>query len=387
MKNNLTKTADQENTLNFSKKFSSLKVAIVHDWLVNYGGAESVVESILKLFPNADIFTLVYDKKKIAPHFQANRIITSKIQGLPFATKLYTKLLRFMPAAFESFDFSNYDLIISSSSSCAKGIISPVDVPHIAYIHTAMRYAWDLFFDYYKTSSFITRFFMNRWIPELRLWDYVSSQRISTIVANSKYISKRIKKFWARSSLVIYPPVHTEKFSVLKNPSNDYYLAFSRLVSYKRIDLAVKACKDLKKRLVVIGSGGEEKKLKELAKGANITFTGRLSDKDIIPYLQNCKALLFCAEEDFGIIPLEVQSCGRPVIAFAKGGAKETVIEKKTGLFFYEQTTESLKNAIEEFEQLEKKGTFKADLIAKHANKFSENRFLEEFKKIIESVL
>ncbi|MBR7064244.1 MAG: glycosyltransferase [Treponema sp.] len=361
----------------------NLKVAIVHDWLVNYGGAESVVESILKLFPDADIFTLLCDREKIAPHFQNNRIITSNLQRIPFATKLYTKLLKFMPRAFESFDFSDYDLVISSSSSCAKGIITPIDVPHIAYIHTPMRYAWDLFFDYQKRSGRLTRFFMNQWMSEIRMWDYISSQRIDILIANSSYIAHRIKKFWAKEATVIYPPVHTENFFALKNPTSDYYITFSRLVPYKRIDLAILACKRLGKRLVVIGGGSEAKKLKSLSKGGNITFTGRISYEEVLPYLQNCKALIFPAEEDFGITPLEVQSCGRPVIAFGKGGATETVIHEKTGILFEKQTTESLCNAITLFEKLEKKGTFKSQIICTHAKKFNEDVFLKKFQNLV----
>ena len=362
-----------------------MKVAIVHDWLVNYGGAESVVESILKIYPDADIFTLVYDKRKIGNRFQNNTIVTSPMQRLPFASRLYTKLLKFMPKAFESFDFSNYDLVVCSSSSCAKGVITPPDVPHIAYVHTPMRYAWDLFFDYRKRSGFLTRFFMNKWMTEIRAWDYVSSQRIDTVIANSKYIARRIRKFWKRDSKVIYPPVHLEKFTPIGNPSLDYYVAFSRLVPYKRIDIAVDACKALGKKLVVIGSGSEEKSLKKRAAGLkDITFTGRISDEKLCGYLQNCRALIFCAEEDFGIVPLEAQACGRPVIAYGKGGACETVKDGKTGVFFSEQTASSAKDAIERFEALDKRGVFQSETIARHASSFSEERFIREFQTAVE---
>ena len=364
-----------------------MKVAIVHDWLVTYGGAESVVESILKIYPDADIFTLVYDRVKIGNHFQNNKIFTSPLQKFPFAAKLYTKLLKFMPKAFESFDFSSYDLVICSSSSCAKGVITPPNVAHIAYVHTPMRYAWDLFFDYRKRSGRLTRFFMDKWMSGIREWDYISSQRIDKIIANSKYIARRIEKFWKRDSEVIYPPVHPEKFTPLKNPSLDYYVAFSRLVPYKRIDIAVDACKALGKNLVVIGSGSEEKSLKKHAEGAkNITFTGRISDEKLCSYLQNCKALIFCAEEDFGIVPLEVQACGRPVIAYGKGGACETVKDGKTGVFFSEQTADSAREAIERFEALDKKGAFKSEKIVQHAASFSEEHFIREFKESVERV-
>ena len=226
---------------------------------------------------------------------------------------------------------------------------------------------------------------MDKWMTEIRAWDYVSSQRIDTVMANSKYIARRIRKFWKRDAEVIYPPVHLEKFTPIRNPSLDYYVAFSRLVPYKRIDIAVDACKALGKKLVVIGSGSEERKLKKRAAHSNgITFTGRISDEKLCGYLQNCRALIFCAEEDFGIVPLEAQACGRPVIAYGKGGACETVKDGKTGVFFSEQTADSAKEAIERFEALDKKGTFKSETIARHASSFSEERFIREFKAAVE---
>src|SRR5574344_1617075 len=190
-----------------------MKVAIVHDWLVTYGGAETWVDLILKIYPDADIYTLVYDKKKMKDHFKNNRIYTSKIQKIPFATKIYTKLLKFMQRAFESFDFSGYDLVIASSSSCAKGVITPPNVPFVAYVHTPMRYAWDLYNEYLRRSGSLTRLFMKKWIPAIREWDFISSQRIDAIAANSKYVSRRIHKFWNRTSTVIYPPVYTDRLT------------------------------------------------------------------------------------------------------------------------------------------------------------------------------
>ncbi|MDD6930426.1 MAG: glycosyltransferase [Treponema sp.] len=363
-----------------------MKVAIVHDWLTNYGGAETFVELLLKIYPDAHIFTLVYDKKKMKSHFENNKIITSSLQKIPFSTKLYTKLLKFMPKAFESFDFSNYDLVLCSSSSCAKGVIVPPYIPQVAYIHSPMRYAWDLYFDYKKRSGRITRFFMEKWMSGLRQWDYISSQRIDCVLANSKYISRRIKKFWNLDSKVVYSPVNTKRFfpdfSVKKE---DFYVAFSRLVPYKRIDLAISAIKNTGRKLIVIGSGSEEKKLKKLAQGdENIIFTGRLPDKDLRKYLQSAKAMIFCAEEDFGLAPLEAQQCGTAVIAFGRGGAVETIINEKTGVFFDKQETESLKNAIEKFEKLYGENHFISEEITEHAKTFSEERFIKEFTQAVE---
>lgn len=367
----------------------NMKVAIVHDWLVNYGGAERVVEELLKIFPEAEIYTLVYNKKKMASHFPPEKIHTSFVQKIPFSSKLYTKLLSLMPKAFESFDFSDYDLIISSSSSCAKGIITPTSSTYIAYIHSPMRYAWDLYFDYFKRSGFLTRFFMKRQMPKIRQWDFISSQRIDYIIANSSYISRRIKKFWGRDSQVIYPPVDTKRLGWNGKASEDFYVVFSRFVSYKRIDLAISACGELGKKLVVIGSGSQEKELKKLASkyhNSEIKFTGRISDEEVKDYLQRCKALIFCAEEDFGIIPVEAQACGRPVIAFKKGGALETVKENVTGIFFEEQETQSVVNAVKKFEELYDKNAFSPQAICEHAQNFSSEKFQNNIKQLVSKV-
>ena len=364
-----------------------MKVAIVHDWLTNYGGAETFVELWLKMYPQADIYTLVYDAKKMKGHFEGSKIYTSKLQKIPCATKIYTKLLTFMPKAFESFDLSGYDLVLCSSSSCAKGVIVPPYIPQIAYVHTPMRYAWDLYFDYKKRSGKLTRFFMDKWMPKIRLWDYVSAQRIDTIVANSKYIARRIQKFWNREASVIYSPVNIKRFYPAEppKPREDFYIAFSRLVPYKRIDLAIQACIELNKKLIVIGGGSEEKKLRAMAAGNdNIVFLGRASDEVLRDNLQRCKGMLFCAEEDFGLAPLEAQACGAPVIAFGRGGACETVVDKKTGVFFPQQTVDSLKEAIVRFEELYTAGKFKEAAITTHAKTFSEERFISEFSKIVE---
>lgn len=366
-----------------------MKVAIVHDWLTNYGGAETIVELWLKMYPQADIYTLVYDPKKMKGHFENNKIYTSSLQKLPFASKIYTKLLKFMPKAFESFDLSTYDLVLCSSSSCAKGVIVPPSVPQIAYIHSPMRYAWDLYFDYKKRSGKLTRFFMNRWMPSIRQWDYISSQRIDTLIANSKYIQRRIKKFWNLDSKVIYPTLNPSRFFPSENDERkDYYVFFSRLVPYKRADLAIKACIKLNRKLVIIGGGSEFEKLKELAQNnSNIEFTGRAPDEIVLKHLQSCKALIFCAEEDFGITPIEAQACGTPVIAFGKGGACETVINEKTGVFFDKQEVDSLCEGILKFEKLDSEGCFNREEIIKQGNSFTEEKFINSFKETIDETI
>lgn len=369
---------------------TSMKVAIVHDWLVNYGGAERVVEQMLKMYPDADIYTLVYDKKKMGKIFPEEKVHPSFIQKIPKATKLYTKFLSLMPKAFESFDLTSYDLVIASSSSCAKGVITSPNTAFVAYIHSPMRYAWDLYYDYFMNAGILTRFFMKRQMPAIRQWDFLSSQRINTLVANSSYIKKRIKKFWNRDSKVIFPPVDVDRLSPNNLPAEDFYVVFSRFVSYKRVDLAIKACGQLGKKLIVIGSGSQESELKTLAskyRKADIKFTGRINDEEVKVYLQKCRAMIFSAEEDFGIIPVECQACGRPVIAFGKGGALETVKENTTGIFFQEQNEESLKEAIVRFEKLEGEGTFKTSVIVEHAQKFSAERFRRELQAVIDETL
>lgn len=361
-----------------------MKVALVHDWLVNYGGAERVLEAFLEIFPDAHIYTLVYDEKNMSSIFKKEKIHTSFIHKLPFSSKIYTKLLPLMPYAIEELDFSNFDLVISSSSCCAKGIITPPNVPHISYIHSPMRYSWDLYHDYKKNSNLFTKIFMSLFMKNLRIWDYTSSQRINKVISNSNYIKKRIQKYWNIDSQTIYPPVNISNLSPNGKKSEDFYIVFSRFVKYKRIDLAIEACKQLNKNLIVIGDGEERESLKKLAfsnnlNSNNITFTGRISDSEVRDYLQRCRALIFCAEEDFGIIPLEAQGCGRPVIAFGKGGALETIIENETGIFFKEQNVSSLIEAIEKFEKL----TFNTETIVNNATKFSKERFKKEILSLV----
>jgi glycosyltransferase involved in cell wall biosynthesis len=354
---------------------SKMKVAIVHDWLTNYGGAERVVETFLEIFPQANIYTTVYDEKNMGHIFPKGKVKTSFLQKIPMATKLYTKMLPMMPKAFESFDLNGYDLILSSSSSCAKGIITSHNSTHISYVHTPMRYAWDLYHDYYNGSGFITKASMNIFMPSIRKWDVLNTFRIDHLVANSNYVAKRINKYYKRDAEVIHPPVNTDFFSPNGKESEDFYVVFSRFVPYKRIDLAIKACTDMRKRLVVIGDGEQRDYLKSIA-GKTIEFTGRIPDEEVRDYLQRCKAMIFSAEEDFGIVPVEAQACGRPVIAYGKGGALETVKSGVTGVHFNNQTVPSLKKAIVDFEKIE----FNQKDILNHAKYFSKDRFKEEIK-------
>ena len=355
------------------------KVAIIHDWLVNYGGAERVVEAFLEIYPDADIYTLVYDEKKMGKTFHKEKVKTTFIQKFPKATKIYTKLLPFMPYAFEELDLSEYDLVISSSSCCAKGVITGPNTKHISYVHSPMRYAWDLYHDYKKRSGKMTRFFMGIFMKSLRQWDYTSSQRIDIILANSNYVAKRINKFWNRECQVIYPPVDIDRLSPNGKEPEDFYVVFSRFVPYKRIDLAIEACKKLNRKLIVIGDGEQREYLKSLSND-NIIFTGRISDEEVKDYLQRCKAMIFCAEEDFGIVPLEAQACGRPVIAYGKGGALETIVDEVTGVFFGKQEIENVVEGIKKFEKL----NLDTNEIYNHAMKFSRERFKKEIEGVVQ---
>ncbi|ABP68141.1 glycosyl transferase, group 1 [Caldicellulosiruptor saccharolyticus DSM 8903] len=358
-----------------------MKVAIVHEWLTTMGGSEKVILELKKLFPEAPIYTLVYNRRKLGKYFDKYLIITSNLQKNPLAHIKHQLFFKYMPRAFENFDLSDFDLVISSSSAFAKGVITSPNSVHICYCHTPPRYLWDLTHEYLKDYNLIIRRYLERNFHYLRIWDTIAANRVDYFVANSNYVANRIKKFYKRDCKVIYPPVDTEYFTPAKDKNiEDYYLIVSRLVPYKRVDLAVEAFNQLSKRLVIVGDGPEYKKLKSIAK-SNIEFLGYQPDKTVRDLYQRCKALIFPGVEDFGIVPVEVQACGRPVIALKKGGAVETVEEGKTGVFFEKQDVESLKEAVYKFEQdIER---FDKDYIRSHAEKFSAERFRMEFKDFI----
>ncbi|ADQ05798.1 glycosyl transferase group 1 [Caldicellulosiruptor hydrothermalis 108] len=358
-----------------------MKVAIVHEWLTTMGGSEKVILELKKLFPEAPIYTLVYNRRKLGKYFDKYLIITSNLQKNPLAHIKHQLFFKYMPRAFESFDLSDFDLVISSSSAFAKGVITSPNSVHICYCHTPPRYLWDLTHEYLKDYNLIIRRYLERNFHYLRIWDTIAANRVDYFVANSNYVANRIKKFYKRDCKVIYPPVDTEYFTPAKDKNiEDYYLIVSRLVPYKRVDLAVEAFNQISKKLVIVGDGPEYKKLKSIAK-PNIEFLGYQPDETVRDLYQRCKALIFPGVEDFGIVPVEVQACGRPVIALKKGGAVETVEEGKTGVFFERQDVESLKEAVYKFEQdIER---FDKDYIRSHAEKFSAERFRVEFKDFI----
>ncbi len=370
---------------NMNRRKQELRVAIVHDWLPLVGGAERVLEQLLAVYPQADVFTLFdFVSRDDARFLKGVSVTTSVLQKFPFAKRHYRNLLPLFPFAIEQFDLSQYDLVISSSSAVAKGVITSPDQLHVCYCHSPMRYAWDLQAQYLEQTGLktgIRSMFIRYILFRLRMWDVVSANRVDSFIANSGYISARIAKTYRRNSTVIYPPVDIDRFQV-KQHKEDFYLAASRQVPYKRIDLIVEAFRQMPdKKLIVIGDGPEHRKIKALA-GDNVEILGYQPDAVLIDYLRRAKAFVFAAQEDFGILPVEAQACGTPVVAFGRGGARETVLDKFTGLLFDEQTTESLVDAIARFERLQ--GNFRIPDIRIHAESFSTERFKSNIKRHID---
>ncbi|SEM45205.1 Glycosyltransferase involved in cell wall bisynthesis [Pseudoxanthomonas sp. GM95] len=346
-----------------------MKVALVHYWLVGMRGGEKVLEALCDLYPQADIFTLVADRSALSEKLLRHRITTSFLQKLG-GVKHYQKMLPLMPFALESFDLTGYDLVISSEAGPAKGIVPGPGATHVCYCHSPMRYIWDLYPEYRRASGALTRAAMSVTAPILRQWDVTTSHRVDHFIANSRYVAQRINKYYRREASVIHPPVDLARFKA-SDTLGDYYLCAGQITPYKRVEIAVEACTRLGRKLVVLGSGASEQ-LKRMA-GPTVSFVGRVSDAEMARHFSECKALLFPGVEDFGIIPLEVMASGRPVIAYARGGATETVIDGKTGILFEAQTADSLMAAIERFEG---EAAFSPQALQDHARQFDTSVFL-----------
>jgi glycosyltransferase involved in cell wall biosynthesis len=359
-----------------------MKVAIIHDWLTGMRGGEKCLEVFCELFPDATLFTLVHVKGSVSDTISRMRIKTSFLQKFPDIEKRYRYCLPFMPAAIKSFDLSGCDLILSSSHCVAKGVRPPRSAVHICYCYTPMRYMWDMYGQYFGNSRFHVKMAAGLLRPFLQRWDYESSRDVNYFIAISENIKRKIKACYNRDSEVIYPPVDTDFFTPTakrQQPTANYYLIVSAFAPYKRIDLAVEAFNKLGLPLRIIGSGQDEKKIKGIA-GKNIEILG-WADNDLIrESYRNCKALIFPGDEDFGIVPVEAQACGTPVIAFRKGGAIETVKEHETGVFFDEQSVDALIEAVNRFENT----AFDRNAIRKNAERFSRNVFRECIKNTIE---
>jgi glycosyltransferase involved in cell wall biosynthesis len=358
-------------------------VAIVHYWLVNMRGGEKVLEALLEMFPAADIYTHVYNPKAVSPLINSRRVITSSINRLPFAQKLYQLYMPLMPRALMEFNLQGYDLVISSESGPAKGVVPNPDAYHICYCHSPMRYLWDMYHEYFSKTNAFARFCMQRLIPGLRLWDIASANMVDCFIANSHYVARRIKRYYGRDSNIVFPPVDTETYTGNKRKAGDYYLFFGQLTGYKRADLAIAACVKSGRKLVVAGAGARKRYIKKYAASGLVRFTGKVSDREAADLFAGAKALLFPGIEDFGIIPVEANAAGCPVIAFRKGGALDTVRENVTGLFFDEQTPESLAAAMDRFEANEALFADRAAFSA-HVSQFSKAAFIGRVQRIVD---
>jgi glycosyltransferase involved in cell wall biosynthesis len=358
---------------------AAARVAIIHYWLVTWRGGEQVLRAIADLYPGADIFMHVVDKDLARQNFPGHRVRTTFIDHLPFSRRWYQKYLGLMPLALEQLDLRGYDLVISSEAGPAKGVVVDPGALHVCYCHSPMRYVWDMYHDYRQGASWATRILMSPVMHYMRLWDQVGAQRVDAFAANSKFVAGRIRKYYRREAEVIYPPVAVERFA-RSDRRGDFFLAVGQLVQYKRPDLLVSAFNKSGENLVIIGDGPLLNGLRRTA-AANIELLGRQSFESIRDHYARCRALVFPGTEDFGIVPVEAMASGKPVIAYARGGALETVIDGKTGLLFSNQTTDGLIAAVEEFKRRENE--FEPEAIRAHALQFSGDRFKSSFSAFI----
>ena len=357
-----------------------MRIALVHDYLNQMGGAERVLLALHELFPEAPIYTSIYAPDRVDSRFRGLDIRTSFMQRLPLVKKHHQPFLPLFPFAFEQLDLRAYDLVISDSSAFAKGVVTAPNALHICYCHTPMRWAWN-YFDYVERERLgpLARAALAPTIALLRQWDYATAARVDYFVANSPNVAQRIAKYYRRDSVYIPPPVDASQFEIA--PSHDeYFLVVSRLVPYKRVDLAVLAFNQLRLPLRIIGSGRDARRLRRLA-GPTIQFLGRQSDQEVRRQLARCRALIFPGEEDFGLTPLEAQASGRPVIAYGAGGALASIVPGRTGIFFQSPTSTSLALAVEAFRD----DDFDPEAIRQHALTFDTAQFSQRFLRLVES--
>lgn len=362
-----------------------MKIALVHDYLVQYGGAERVLEAFTELFPEASIYTLLYDKDAMHGVFSDRRIYTSFLQKIPGALKNHRVFPVFMPIAIEQFDFSKYDIVLSDSSSYAKGILTGPQTLHICYLHTPMRYAWDDCQKYTQDFGLpsIIRKLVPLFMSPIRLWDRSAADRPDHIIANSEFVRKRIRKYYRRESTVIHPPVNVNDFSIAKEADRkDYFLMVGRLIAYKRHDIAIEACNRLGVPLKIIGRGPEMDRLKKLA-GKTVEFLGRVPDAELPKYYAECRGFIFPQEEDFGIVAIEAMASGRPILAYRGGDIPEHLEEGKMGVFFQEQTVEAVEAAIRQFRDKD----YDSEYIRGRALRFDTALFKEKIKEYIEEAM
>ncbi len=361
----------------------TLKVAIIHDWLTTLGGSERVVWALHEMFPEAPVFTSVHRRGLLPAEFDALDIRTSFLQRIPGATRHYPRLLPLMPLAFEQFDLEGFDLVVSSSHACAKGVLTRHDQVHVSYVHAPMRYAWDLTHPYQRSLPAPLRPFAATLLSGLRQWDVLSANRVDAFVANSHEVASRIRKHYRREATVVHPPVEIDRFEVLPSSRiGDHLVVLSRLVPYKRVDLCIEAANRTGRHLRVIGDGPLYRELRELA-GPTVSFLGNLPDEDVARELAGASALLFAAFEDFGIVPVEAMACGRPVIALGHGGVRDTVLDGVTGTWFEEARVDSLVAALGRHERID----WDPNRIRAHAERFSPRSFRQGMQAVIDQAL
>ncbi len=363
------------------------KFCLVHDWVVNIGGAEKCLREFCSLYPDAPLFSLLAVEESLRKlDIDPERVTSSFIERLPFARKKYRSYLPFFPLAVEQFDLSGHDVVISSSHVVAKGVLVDAMQLHFCYCHSPVRYAWDLYHQYvhdFGLKKGMKAGIVKLILHYLRMWDVSSANRVDYFIANSNFIAKRIRRVYGREAKVIYPPVNTEQF-VLEESKEDYYLTVSRMVPYKKIGMIVEAFSFMpEKKLVVIGDGPEMKNIRAKAT-QNVEILGFQATDVVHDYMQRARAFIFAAKEDFGIVPLEAQACGTPVIAFGEGGARETILDGVTGVFFDHQSCKSLIQAVKRFERTQDE--FAPVDISSHAQSFSRERFRREFSEYVKRV-
>ena len=362
---------------------STFKIALAHYYLVSVRGGERVFHTLSQTFPQADLFSVVCNPTSQPAWLAQRTMTTSFLQKMPGSWRYFRQLFMFYPLAVEQFDLSTYDLVISSSAGFTHGLLTPPETCHICYCHNTFRYAWNWYHDFMQSSGLGGRLLMAPLLNWVRTWDFAAAQRVDYFIANSAVTQQRIKKYYRRDSIIIHPPIETKHFTpCAESEIGDYYLTVSELVPYKRVDVIVDAFNQSGCKLIVVGDGPQRALLQKMAR-PNITFVGRASEQQLGEFYRRCRALLFMAKEDFGMVPLEANAAGRPVLAYGAGGALETVIDGKTGLFFPEQTVDSLMQVIERFEQMH----FDPQVIRAHAENFDTTVFQQKICAFVQEKL
>ena len=354
------------------------KVAIIHDWLNGMRGGEKVLEEMLAVYPDADIFTLFYEPQAVSPLIRSKKVTASRLNRNPFVRRRYQQFLPLFPRHVEAFDLQAYSLVISSSHCVAKGAVPAPEALHVSYVHSPMRYAWDQYYAYFAAAGYWRRKVIEREISRLRAWDVSSSARVDRFAANSSFVRQRIQKYYRRDAVVIHPPVDTDFFQPAARPERGYFLLIAALVPYKNVALVMEAFRQTGERLVVVGRGVEQAKLRKLA-AANIQMLPEADPGKLRGLYQNARALVFAGVEDFGIAFAESQACATPVIAFDRGGVRDVVIDRVTGLLFPEASVAGLKQALADFSRLDLSG----EAIRKNSLRFTASRFRSEFARFV----